>query len=116
MVAAILRGFPTMSFEPIAVPGMATRLVGKWVHAAAVNFPPAAKWFRNAQLTGIPLRPEFFALASPPPDAPPHLLIFGGSQGARIFNTLLPPLAPALLQAVPGLTLLHQAGSRHAET
>jgi UDP-N-acetylglucosamine--N-acetylmuramyl-(pentapeptide) pyrophosphoryl-undecaprenol N-acetylglucosamine transferase len=105
-----------MTFEPNAVPGMANRLVGKWVQAAAVNFPPAAKWFRNAEVTGIPVRQEFFALNSPPADAPPHLLIFGGSQGARIFNTLMPPLASSLLEAVPGLTLLHQAGARHTES
>jgi UDP-N-acetylglucosamine--N-acetylmuramyl-(pentapeptide) pyrophosphoryl-undecaprenol N-acetylglucosamine transferase len=115
MGAAILRGIPAMAFEPNAVPGMANRLVGKRVQAAAVNFPPAAKWFRDAEVTGIPVRPEFFALTSPSPDAPPHLLIFGGSQGARIFNTLMPPLAQSLLEAVPGLTLLHQAGARHAE-
>lgn len=115
MGAAILRGVPTMAFEPNAVPGMANRLVGKRVQAAAVNFPPAAKWFRNAEVTGIPVRPEFFALTPPPADAAPHLLVFGGSQGARIFNTLMPPLAPALLASVPGLTLLHQAGARHAE-
>jgi UDP-N-acetylglucosamine--N-acetylmuramyl-(pentapeptide) pyrophosphoryl-undecaprenol N-acetylglucosamine transferase len=119
MASAILRGVPTMAFEPNAVPGMANRLIGKRVQAAAVNFPPAAKWFRNAEVTGIPVRPEFFTLQPPPPisiDYPPHLLIFGGSQGARIFNTIMPPLAPALLQAIPGLTLLHQAGARHAET
>jgi UDP-N-acetylglucosamine--N-acetylmuramyl-(pentapeptide) pyrophosphoryl-undecaprenol N-acetylglucosamine transferase len=90
-------------------------LVGKRVQAAAVNFPPAAKWFRNAEVTGIPVRPEFFALPAAEGDAAPHLLIFGGSQGARIFNTLLPALAKELLEAVPGLTLLHQAGARHAE-
>lgn len=115
MGAAIMRGTPTMAFEPNAVPGMANRLIGKRVQAAAVNFPPAAKWFRNAEVTGIPVRPEFFSLAAPAPDAPPHLLIFGGSQGARIFNMLMPPLAAALLESVPGLTLLHQAGARHAE-
>lgn len=115
MGAAVLCGVPAMAFEPNAVPGMANRLVGKRVQAAAVNFPPAAKWFRNAEVTGIPVRPEFFQLMPPAPDAPPHLLIFGGSQGARIFNTLMPPLAPSLLEAVPGLTLLHQAGARHAE-
>jgi UDP-N-acetylglucosamine--N-acetylmuramyl-(pentapeptide) pyrophosphoryl-undecaprenol N-acetylglucosamine transferase len=116
MGAAILRRVPAMAFEPNAVPGMANRLVGKWVQAAAVNFPPAAKWFRNAEVTGIPVRQEFFSLTPPSNDASPHLLIFGGSQGARIFNTLMPPLAPALLEAVPGLTLLHQAGARHAES
>lgn len=116
MGAAILRGTPTMAFEPNAVPGMANRLVGKRVQAASVNFPPAAKWFRNAEVTGIPVRPEFFSLAAPAADARPRLLIFGGSQGARIFNTLMPRVASALLEAVPGLTLLHQAGARHAET
>jgi UDP-N-acetylglucosamine--N-acetylmuramyl-(pentapeptide) pyrophosphoryl-undecaprenol N-acetylglucosamine transferase len=115
MGAAILRGVPTMAFEPNAVPGMANRLVGKRVQAAAVNFPPAAKWFRNAEVTGIPVRPEFFHLKPPASTAPLHLLIFGGSQGARIFNTLMPPLVPALLASVPGLTLLHQAGARHAD-
>jgi UDP-N-acetylglucosamine--N-acetylmuramyl-(pentapeptide) pyrophosphoryl-undecaprenol N-acetylglucosamine transferase len=116
MGAAILTGTPAMAFEPNAVPGMANRLVGKRVQAAAVNFPPAARWFRNAEVTGIPVRPEFFALTAPNPAMPPHLLIFGGSQGARIFNQLIPPIIPALLNAVPGLTILHQAGARHAET
>lgn len=115
MGAAILRGVPTMAFEPNAVPGMANRLVGKRVQAAAVNFPPAAQWFRNAEVTGIPVRPEFFKLMPPEPSKPPHLLIFGGSQGARIFNSLMPTLAPSLLASVPGLTLLHQAGARHAD-
>jgi len=115
MGAAILRGIPAMAFEPNAVPGMANRLVGKRVQAAAVSFLPAAKWFRNAEVTGIPVRPEFFSIAPADPDGPPHLLVFGGSQGARIFNTLMPPLAPAFLEAIPGLTLLHQAGARHAD-
>jgi UDP-N-acetylglucosamine--N-acetylmuramyl-(pentapeptide) pyrophosphoryl-undecaprenol N-acetylglucosamine transferase len=116
MGAAILGNIPTMAFEPNAVPGMANRLVGKRVQAAAVNFPPALKWFRNGEVTGIPVRPEFFALEPPLPAAPPHLLIFGGSQGARLFNTILPPLIPKLLAAIPNLTILHQAGARHAET
>ena len=121
MVTAILRRFPTMVFEPNAVPGMTNRLVGKRVSAAAVNFPPAGKWFRSAEVTGIPVRPEFFSVTEPPATGPsdrmaPHLLIFGGSQGAGIFNRVLPPLAPALLEAVQGLTILHQAGARHADS
>jgi UDP-N-acetylglucosamine--N-acetylmuramyl-(pentapeptide) pyrophosphoryl-undecaprenol N-acetylglucosamine transferase len=103
-----------MVFEPNAVPGLANRLVGKRVQAAAVNFASAAAWFRNAEVSGIPVRPEFFAL-QPPAATPQHLLIFGGSQGARLFNTHLPAIIPALLDAVPGLTVLHQSGARHIE-
>ncbi len=115
MGAALLARVATMVFEPNAVPGMANRLVGKRVNAAAVNFPPAARWFRNAEVTGIPVRPEFFSIPPVPDAGGPHLLVFGGSQGARVFNSLMPELAPKLLEAVPGLTILHQAGARQVE-
>jgi UDP-N-acetylglucosamine--N-acetylmuramyl-(pentapeptide) pyrophosphoryl-undecaprenol N-acetylglucosamine transferase len=115
MAAALQMKVPTLAFEPNAMPGFANRLVGKRVQAAAVNFPAAAQWFRNPEVTGIPVRPEFFAL-SPTPAGPPHLLVFGGSQGARLFNQTLPGIVPALLDAVPGLTILHQSGARHAES
>jgi UDP-N-acetylglucosamine--N-acetylmuramyl-(pentapeptide) pyrophosphoryl-undecaprenol N-acetylglucosamine transferase len=112
MAAALWTHVPAMAFEPNAMPGLANRLVGKRVQAAAVNFPAAAKWFRNCEITGIPVRPEFFVL-QPPQGTAPHLLIFGGSQGARIFNTHLPQIIVALLDAVPGLTVLHQSGARN---
>ncbi len=115
MAAALRLKIPTMAFEPNAMPGLANRLVGKRVQAAAVNFPSAARWFRNAEVTGIPVRQEFFNLAPPPANAMPHLLVFGGSQGARLFNQHLPRIIVALLNAVPGLTVLHQSGIHHFE-
>jgi UDP-N-acetylglucosamine--N-acetylmuramyl-(pentapeptide) pyrophosphoryl-undecaprenol N-acetylglucosamine transferase len=116
ILAALGLKIPTMVYEPNAMPGLANRLVGKRVERAAINFPAAARWFRNAEVTGVPVRQEFFTLPAPPavPIAPPHLLIFGGSLGARILNTHLPKLMPALLRAVPELTVLHQCGERHA--
>jgi UDP-N-acetylglucosamine--N-acetylmuramyl-(pentapeptide) pyrophosphoryl-undecaprenol N-acetylglucosamine transferase len=115
MAAALQMRVPTLAFEPNAMPGFANRLIGRRVQAAAVNFPAASKWFRNAEVTGIPVRPEFFALPAPDP-YPPRLLVFGGSQGARLFNQVLPRIAPALLDAIAGLTILHQSGARHADT
>jgi UDP-N-acetylglucosamine--N-acetylmuramyl-(pentapeptide) pyrophosphoryl-undecaprenol N-acetylglucosamine transferase len=115
MAAALMMRVPTMAFEPNAMPGLANRLIGKRVEAAAVNFTSALPWFRNAQVTGIPVRREFFTLQQPPATAAPHLLIFGGSQGARIFNTNLPKLISTLFSQVPGLTVLHQSGARHLE-
>jgi len=115
MAAALWLRVPAMAFEPNAMPGLANRLVGKRVQAAAVNFPAATRWFCNAEVTGIPVRPEFFSL-QPPATTAPHLLIFGGSQGARIFNTTLPQIIDKLLDAVPNLTVLHQSGARHADS
>jgi UDP-N-acetylglucosamine--N-acetylmuramyl-(pentapeptide) pyrophosphoryl-undecaprenol N-acetylglucosamine transferase len=113
MVAALRLKIPAMAFEPNAMPGLANRLVGKWVQAAAINFPAAAKWFHNAEITGVSVRPEFFKLE--PPIGAPHLLVFGGSQGARLFNIHLPHIIKSLLDAVPGLTALHQSGTRNFE-
>jgi UDP-N-acetylglucosamine--N-acetylmuramyl-(pentapeptide) pyrophosphoryl-undecaprenol N-acetylglucosamine transferase len=114
MVAALWMKIPTMVYEPNAMPGMANRLVGKRVQAAAINFAASTKWFRNAEVTGVPVRPEFFQVKAA--GGSPHLLIFGGSQGARILNEHMPRVIQPLLQAVPGLTVLHQSGFRHAET
>ena len=116
MLAALLRRLPTLAFEPNAVPGLANRLIGRRISAAAVNFAPTLSYFRNAELTGIPVRAEFFALPPRPPESAPRLLVMGGSQGARALNQKMPEIAKQLLDAVPGLTILHQAGARHAET
>jgi UDP-N-acetylglucosamine--N-acetylmuramyl-(pentapeptide) pyrophosphoryl-undecaprenol N-acetylglucosamine transferase len=116
MGAAILARIPTLAVEPNAFPGLANRLVGKRVTAAAINFAAAAKYFHNPQVTGIPVRAEFSSLQPRPAGSPPHLLVFGGSQGARAINTFMPQLAAPLLAAVPGLTILHQSGASHADT
>jgi UDP-N-acetylglucosamine--N-acetylmuramyl-(pentapeptide) pyrophosphoryl-undecaprenol N-acetylglucosamine transferase len=115
MLAAILTRTPRVAFEPNAVPGMANRAIGKWVQAAAVNFSETLSCFHNAHVTGIPVRPEFFFLPARSVDAPPRLLVFGGSQGARVLNQIMPRIAARLLDAVPGLTIVHQCGARHEE-
>jgi UDP-N-acetylglucosamine--N-acetylmuramyl-(pentapeptide) pyrophosphoryl-undecaprenol N-acetylglucosamine transferase len=116
MLAALVKNIPTLAFEPNAIPGMANRLIGKRIRAAAVNFAPTLSYFRNAEVTGIPVRAEFFALPPRTPESKPHLLVMGGSQGARALNQRMPEIAAALLDSVPSLTILHQAGARHAET
>lgn len=115
MAAAVLTGTPRVAYEPNAVPGMANRWIGKWVQAAAINFPETAQYFRNAHLTGVPVREEFFSIGPRPIDAPPQLLVFGGSQGARAINRVLPQIAADLFDAVPGLTIFHQCGAKHLD-
>ena len=115
MMAAILLRIPTLAFEPNAFPGLANRLVGKHVSAAAVNFAETTKYFRNATVTGVPVRAEFFAIA-PKPDGPLRLLCFGGSQGARVLNEVMPKFAGTLLERFSTLTIVHQVGARHGES
>jgi len=115
MMAAILLRIPTVAFEPNAVPGLANRLVGKYVSAAAVNFASTMSYFRNAKVTGIPVRSEFFQIA-PKTAGPLCLLVFGGSQGAQILNRVMPKVAGRLLKGFPELEILHQAGGRHGDS
>jgi len=116
MMAAILLRVPTLAFEPNAVPGLANRLVGKRVDAAAVNLAETTKYFRNARVTGTPVRPEFFAIEPRQPGLARRLLIFGASQGARVLNETMPKIMNRLLAAFPELTVVHQTGARHGET
>ena len=115
MIAAVLKGIPTLAYEPNAVPGMTNRLLGKWVSAAAVNFDATAKYFRNAEVTGVPVRAEIFELPPRPAGAAPRLLVTAGSNGALIFNETLPKIVGQLLEGVPGLTIVHQTGPRRLE-
>ena len=115
MIAAVLKGIPTLAYEPNAVPGMTNKLLGKRVSAAAVNFDATARFFRNAEVTGVPVRAEIFELPARPLGAPPRLLVTAGSNGALIFNETMPKIVGRLLAAVPGLTIVHQSGQRMLE-
>lgn len=115
MMAAILLRVPTLVYEPNAVPGMTNRMVGKRVDSAAVNFAQTARFFRHAEITGVPVRPEIFDLRPRPEGAPPRLLVTAGSNGAQVFNETMPLIVAQLMDAVEGLTIVHQAGSRRLE-
>jgi len=112
MLAAWLRGTPTLAFEPNLVPGFANRVVARLVSAAAVHFAQTARYFRNARVTGVPVRSEFFSIPARPADSPPTLLVFGGSQGANAINKAVIESVPALKAAVPGISIIHQTGER----
>jgi UDP-N-acetylglucosamine--N-acetylmuramyl-(pentapeptide) pyrophosphoryl-undecaprenol N-acetylglucosamine transferase len=113
MLAALLKHTPTLAFEPNLVPGFANRMVAHFVSAAAVHFEQTAEHFRNAVVTGVPVRPAFFQIPkkrySP---GSPTLLVFGGSQGARAINQAMMRSLPELTRRLPGLHVIHQTGER----
>lgn len=109
MLAAVLDRFPTLAFEPNVVPGLANRLVGRFVSSAAVHFEQTAHYFRNAEVTGVPVRRAFFEIKNEV-HAHPTLLVFGGSQGARAINQVIIQSVAELLKRQPNLQIIHQTG------
>jgi UDP-N-acetylglucosamine--N-acetylmuramyl-(pentapeptide) pyrophosphoryl-undecaprenol N-acetylglucosamine transferase len=114
MLAAVMLRVPTLIYEPNAVPGLTNRALGKHVSAAAVNFAQTMRYFRNAEVTGVPVRPEIFAI-QPKTSGALRLLVTAGSNGALVFNETMPQIVARLLDAVPELTIVHQSGPRKLE-
>ena len=107
LMAARMRGIPTALHEQNAVLGRANRMLAKRVTAIATSFETSAMLdsalSAKARFTGNPVRAAVIeasatAYASPSATDPFHLLVFGGSQGARFFSECVPP-ALALLSA-----------------
>jgi UDP-N-acetylglucosamine--N-acetylmuramyl-(pentapeptide) pyrophosphoryl-undecaprenol N-acetylglucosamine transferase len=112
MLAAGLMNLPMLAFEPNVIPGIANRLVAPMVRAAAVQFASTQRYFRNAVVTGVPVRAEFFKLPARSRDEPPTLLVFGGSQGAHAINVAVAQSLPLLIQTVPRIRIIHQTGEK----
>jgi UDP-N-acetylglucosamine--N-acetylmuramyl-(pentapeptide) pyrophosphoryl-undecaprenol N-acetylglucosamine transferase len=117
VLAAALRGVPTLLLEQNAVPGLTNRLLSRIVSAAAVTFESTASFFgRRGFVAGNPVRPEFFATESEPgpQGGLPRVLIFGGSQGAHAINVAMVEASPRLA-AAGGMDITHQTGERDLE-
>jgi UDP-N-acetylglucosamine--N-acetylmuramyl-(pentapeptide) pyrophosphoryl-undecaprenol N-acetylglucosamine transferase len=111
MLAAVMKHIPTLAFEPNVVPGFANRVVARFVSAAAVHFEETAKYFRHAEVTGVPVRHAFFDIA-PKRGGTPTLLVFGGSQGAHAINEAMIRCLQVLQRQAPGIRVIHQTGER----
>jgi UDP-N-acetylglucosamine--N-acetylmuramyl-(pentapeptide) pyrophosphoryl-undecaprenol N-acetylglucosamine transferase len=116
MLAAKLCRVPTVIFEPNIYPGFANRLVAPFASAAAVHFKETCKYFRGCTVTGVPVRRAFFDLPARRVEGRKHLLVFGGSQGARAINSVVIEALKPLYAAVPGLRIIHQTGEKDYET
>jgi UDP-N-acetylglucosamine--N-acetylmuramyl-(pentapeptide) pyrophosphoryl-undecaprenol N-acetylglucosamine transferase len=140
LLAARLRGVPTMIHEANAFPGLANRALAKVVTAVAVAFADAGPRMKrkDAVVTGNPIRREFFEVGAPhpAPSAPPsprergegqarsarvrgatrRILIFGGSQGSRILNQAMTGALLFLARLKGRLDIVHQTGPKELDS
>ena len=110
-VAAALRRLPLILMEPNAMPGLTNRHMARFSRKALLSFEDALPYFPagNAELTGLPVRREFFNLAPRKRGPIVNILVTGGSRGARTLNQAVTGLWP-LLDGEP-VRILLQSGS-----
>lgn len=110
MMAAIM-GVPTLVMDSNALPGFTNRQLARFVDKAALAFDVSLQFFgTKGVVTGNPVRHEFFAVKPKKRGDKFHLLIFGGSQGARAINEAMIESIGHLEQFDGKLTITHQTG------
>lgn len=119
VLTAALRGVPTIIHEQNAVMGRANAFLSRRARAVATSFPgvldsePALA--AKATFTGNPVRPAVLAaaaapFAAPAPDGKLTVIVFGGSQGARVMADVVPSAIERLNPALrASLAIVQQA-------
>lgn len=112
MAAAVLAGTPLVIMEPNAIPGAANRYVARWVSRALVSFEETRRWFppQKTEITGLPVRDEFFHLPRRPLGDTLNILITGGSQGSRTLNRAAEQSWPLFHASGRKVRIVHQTG------
>ena len=99
LMAAAIRGIPTVLHEQNGVMGRANRMLASRVTRIATGFPVLknldAALQEKTVFTGNPLRPQVIDVAATPfvppaADGMLRLLVFGGSQGAHVMAEIVP--------------------------
>jgi UDP-N-acetylglucosamine--N-acetylmuramyl-(pentapeptide) pyrophosphoryl-undecaprenol N-acetylglucosamine transferase len=123
VLAAALRRVPIVIQDQNAVPGLTNRLLGRVADRVALTYDDTRRYFGGkGVLTGNPIRAEFAAAdrdraprRRAVPGAPFHLLVFGGSQGARALNTAVLESLPFLAPRRDRLRIVHGTGASDAD-
>ncbi len=116
LLMAAIMGVPTLVMDSNALPGFTNRQLARFVDKAALTFDESLKFFgKKGVVTGNPVRHEFFEIPSKERSDVFHVLVFGGSQGARAINNAMAESLEHLAKHRDRLTITHQTGEADFE-
>lgn len=110
--AALLR-FKTFIWEPNAYPGLANRILAKYVDQTLIVFFEAARFLKNKNIRRVhmPIRSEIEnSPAKKKGNSKFRILIFGGSQGARAINNIVSQAIAVGGAWLTDTEIVHQTG------
>jgi UDP-N-acetylglucosamine--N-acetylmuramyl-(pentapeptide) pyrophosphoryl-undecaprenol N-acetylglucosamine transferase len=105
----------TAIWEPNAYPGLANRILSRFMRSTLVVFEETKKYLKSNRIkvVGLPVRTEIANLHSDPFQVhqPLNVLVFGGSQGAMHLNTVV---AETFKQSgwLDRVSVTHQTGTQ----
>lgn len=112
VLAAFVVRIPVVLYEQNAVPGLVNRKLVRFCQEIMLGFVDAAGYLpRNkTEFTGNLVSAAIRATRRVA-QQPPHLIVLGGSQGARVLNDSLPDACRLLREAGHEFRVTHVAGS-----
>jgi UDP-N-acetylglucosamine--N-acetylmuramyl-(pentapeptide) pyrophosphoryl-undecaprenol N-acetylglucosamine transferase len=118
VMAALVQRIPVVVMEPNAIAGFTNRLIGRFVSRALVSFEETARFFPRGrtEVTGLPVREEFFRIQPKACEGELQLLITGGSQGSATLNRAARESWARFRNANFPVRIVHQTGAREFET
>ena len=113
---AAIMGVPTLVMDSNALPGFTNRQLARFIDKAALTFEVSLPYFgKKGVVTGNPVRREFFEVPPKQRGDKFHVLVFGGSQGARAINNAMADALKPLAKFNGGLSITHQTGEADFE-
>jgi len=119
-IAAWLTRRRLVIHEQNAIAGMTNQILAKFSSKVLEAFPNSFPQTMATQLTGNPVREDFYKLIAPEKRSTKNsssalkLLILGGSGGARALNNIMPQIL-STWGGTQKLMLWHQAGAKHVD-
>ena len=112
VLAARLYGIPTAVHEQNAVAGVSNRILSRFAGRVFLSLPGTEGFaVEKCVVTGNPVRRSVVEVGMRPrPETRRHLLVMGGSQGARALNEFMLKALPQMRAA--DVEIRHQTGAR----
>ncbi len=113
VLAARLSGKVLGLHEQNIEPGVANKLLARWVHKVFLSIKGSEKYFPQEKVvfSGNPVRKELLSVPERrKKKSHKGVLFVGGSQGARFLNRLSLKIVPELLKRFEDLIVIHQTG------
>ncbi len=115
VLASSALGIPTALWEPNAHPGLTNRILSRFVRKTFLVFEESQKKMKakKVEVLGLPVREEIERLHlldgdEKESDGKFHILVFGGSQGARAINTCVSAMLKEF--KFENVSFVHQTG------